>query len=245
MQQGLLPEDIPSGAAQPRFLGHALYDAPNSPGYRDSFGSTSQRSIPAAGGGSEYGSVYALNDARGGGYRDDPSGRFQDEVPMSPVGHSRALNEKNDVYQPPRAKSRRNVMIIGSIVALLLIAAAVIVPVYFAVIKPRNSSAGSGSTSDGSHSSGSGNTHTSTGPSTPQNVLSGGDGSTITMEDGTTFTYRNKFGGYWYYDPNDPYSAGGKAQEWTPAINETFNYGVDKIRGYVFFSPSLLSREVN
>lgn len=222
---------VPPGAGQPRFMAAPLYDAPN-PALRDSFASTSQRSIPGATT-SEYGSVYALNDTRGGGYRDDPSGDgYRDNVPMSPVGHSRALTEKNDVYAPPKAKSRRTMIILGSIVGLILIAAAIVVPLYFTVIKKKDADS---SNSSDSSSKDHGHKPDATKPTTntPVNVVSGGDGSEITMEDGTTFIYRNPFGGYWHYDPNDPYSGGGKAQSWSPAINETFNYGIDKIRGYV------------
>ncbi|KAF5324525.1 hypothetical protein D9611_004572 [Ephemerocybe angulata] len=220
---------VPPGAGQPRFMAAQLYGGNDTsqPDFRDSFAS-SNRSIPG-GNPSEYGSVYALNDTRSGPYRDEPAG-FPDDVPMSPVGHSRALNEKNNVYAPPKAKSRRKIMIIGAIIALILIAAAVVIPLYFTVFKKKDGSS-SGKTGD---STGSNTDSDSTGgktPNKPQNVVSGGDGSTVTMEDGTTFKYQNKFGGYWYYDPNNPYSSGGKPQEWSPAINETFNYGVDKIRG--------------
>jgi glucan 1,3-beta-glucosidase len=51
------------------------------------------------------------------------------------------------------------------------------------------------------------------------------------MEDGSTFVYRNSFGGYWYYDENDPFNDGARAQSWSPALNETFRYGIDPIRG--------------
>jgi len=51
------------------------------------------------------------------------------------------------------------------------------------------------------------------------------------MEDGTTFTYKNPFGGTWYWDPNDPFNNTAQAQSWTPALNEPFNYGIDHIRG--------------
>lgn len=228
MQPGQLPEEtsaIPAGAAQPRFMAAPMYDGGSYT--RDSF----TNSIHGGNTNSEYGSVYALNDSRGAPYRDDPSGDgYRDSVPMSPVGHSRALNEKNDVYAPPKQKSRKKLLIAAAIVGLLLLAAAVIVPVYFTVIKPKNNSADSSSPSDDKDHTG---TAKPTATNTPQNVLTGGDGSVVTMEDGTKFTYRNKFGGYWYYDPNDPYGPSGKAQSWTPAVNETFNYGIDKIRGCV------------
>jgi len=51
------------------------------------------------------------------------------------------------------------------------------------------------------------------------------------MADGTTFTYKNSFEGYWYWDETDPLNNGARPQSWTPALNETFRYGIDKIRG--------------
>jgi hypothetical protein len=53
------------------------------------------------------------------------------------------------------------------------------------------------------------------------------------MDDGTTFIYINNFGGYWYWDPADPFNNGARAQSWTPALNESFDYGIDRIRGCV------------
>ena len=55
------------------------------------------------------------------------------------------------------------------------------------------------------------------------------------MEDGTTFTYKNPHGGYWYWDEKDPFNNGARPQSWSPALNETFRYGADLIRGSVYF----------
>lgn len=73
--------------------------------------------------------------------------------------------------------------------------------------------------------------------------VTGGDGSTVTRDDGSTFTYNNSFGGTWYYDPADPFNNGARAQSWSPALNETFGYGTDPIRGYVSF-PSFGKKSV-
>lgn len=47
------------------------------------------------------------------------------------------------------------------------------------------------------------------------------------------FTYENEFGGYWGHDAEDPYNVNtaGRAQSWSPALNETFDFGSDKVRG--------------
>lgn len=243
----MIPEDldpdgtaIPPGAAPPRFLGAALYS--DSPSIRDSFAS-SHRTSPVNNGSEYTGSVYALNDTTEpaarfqGEYHDDPRDSFfagdRDAVQMSPVG--RVLEEKRAAYEPPRAKSRRKVVILAIIAALVLLILAVVIPIYFAVVRP-NSHKGAVADTSGSKTAAPKPTSTGTGTGTGTNkpisaIVSGGDGSLVTMEDGTTFTYRNPFGGMWYWDENDPFNNGAKAQSWSPALNETFNYGVDKIRG--------------
>jgi len=227
-----LPDEpfIPPGAAQPRFQGHALYDAP----LRDSIAS-SQHTLPR----SEYtSSVYALNDpagqgAFGGSYRDDPRDPYPGDIPMSPVGATggRMLEEKHAAYTPPRAKSKRKVMIIAVVACALLLLLAIIIPVYFFVIKPGNEKSGNASPStSGDHSTSLQPTSTG-GPKPSVNTVTGGDGSIVTMEDGTKFTYKNSFGGTWYYDEKDPFNNKAQAQSWTPALKDKFTYGTDKIRG--------------
>jgi len=81
--------------------------------------------------------------------------------------------------------------------------------------------------------------------------VTGGNGSVITLDSGATFTYLNPFGGYWYWDKNDPLNQDARAQSWSPALNETFKYGVDQVRGVnlggwlvlePFISPALYQR---
>jgi glucan 1,3-beta-glucosidase len=209
---------IPPGAAQPRFLGAALYSS--SPSIRDSFAS-SNPTIPGAA--SEYNSsLYALNDPHGTGdnYRDNPS---HDNV-SSTMG--RMLDEKRAAYIP-RTKSSRKVMIAAIIVALALIIAAVVIPLYLFVIKPNHSNNTTKATTSSSAPSPS--TSASSGGTNVR--ITGGNGSVITLENGTTFTYENPFGGYWYWDEKDPLNQDARAQSWSPALNETFNYGVDQVRG--------------
>lgn len=211
------PEASPPGSFRPRFLGPALHE--DLPHTRHSFAS-SNNTLPSPTGGSEYtSSLYALNDSGANPYRDDlPSG----PVPMSPTGQPRFLEEKNATYTPPRAKSHRRALLLIVLAALIIIIVAIVVPIYFTVIKPK--------TNPGSRAVSSSPTQTA-GSATPSQTVTGGDGSIITMEDGTTFTYKNQFGGYWYFDENDPFNNGAQAQSWTPALNQTFNYGIDKIRG--------------
>jgi hypothetical protein len=60
------------------------------------------------------------------------------------------------------------------------------------------------------------------------------------MEDGTTFIYSNSFGGFWYDDKDDPFNNRAQSQSWSPPLNETFNPGGDRIRGYVTCSHTFM-----
>lgn len=92
-----------------------------------------------------------------------------------------------------------------SLLALAIVVVAVVVPVYFTVIKPKQHNTVSSGASSGAASNGNGSGSTTGGSSTAAPkpvqtaVTTGGDGSTVTMEDGTTFTYKNQFGGFCEY----------------------------------------------
>ncbi|KAF9513357.1 glycoside hydrolase family 5 protein [Hydnum rufescens UP504] len=51
------------------------------------------------------------------------------------------------------------------------------------------------------------------------------------MEDGTNFTYRNPFGGFWVDNPDDPFNNGAQAQSWVPALNETWDWNKNRAFG--------------
>ncbi|KAG2075930.1 hypothetical protein BDR04DRAFT_808591 [Suillus decipiens] len=105
----------------------------------------------------------------------------------------------------------------------VIVLIAIVVPIYFVMVKPKSSSNNSSvSTSSPTTSSGQ--------PSSTV-VVTGGNGSTITMEDGTTFTYLNSFGGTWYWNPEDPFNNNAQAQSWSPPLNQSFRFGIDKIFG--------------
>lgn len=214
------PDEIPisPGAVQPRFLGAAMYES--SPSMRDSLAS----SFPGTH--SEYNSsLYTLNDPQAGIYRDDPSRDFVSNTA------GRSLEEKRAAYAP-KTKSTRKVMITAVIVALALVIAAVVIPLYLFVIKPNQSNnIAKATTSSGAPTP---STSASSGGTSKTVKVTGGNGSVITLENGTTFTYQNPFGGYWYWDEKDPLNQDARAQSWTPALNETFKYGVDQVRGSVF-----------
>jgi glucan 1,3-beta-glucosidase len=221
---------LPPGAA-PRFLGPALYDDP-ALRPRDSFASSSFQTAGSQPASVYTSSVYALNEQNprfDGRYRDDPNDTLENSDPnavlMSPIGRSKMLEEKRAVYAAPVAKSRKKMIILATLAGLVIVILAVMIPIYFTLIRPK-------SKAEPSQDHDNNNKPTPNNPNKPENrIVTGGDGSEVTMEDGTKFIYHNPFGGYWYYDEEDPFNNGARAQSWSPALNETFHYGTDKMRG--------------
>ncbi|KAI0644611.1 glycoside hydrolase, partial [Trametes meyenii] len=120
---------------------------------------------------------------------------------------------------------------LAAIVAVIIVAVAVVVPVYFTVIKPKHhttTSSASGSTSSGGTSGGSGGSTTGDASSA---IKIGGDGSTVTKDDGSTFIYNNTFGGYWVSDPLNPFDNSARPNSWTPPLNQSWNWNTDRING--------------
>jgi hypothetical protein len=103
-------------------------------------------------------------------------------------------------FAPRRSKPLHKkplIWVLGA-VALALVAVAVVVPVYFTVIKPKNNSVtgGTGGSDNGTDSNGT-PTH-----QPPTNGISGGDGSIIKTENGSEFTYTNPYGGICEFSSN-------------------------------------------
>lgn len=232
----LNPDEQSVTLVRPRFLGST-----DAEGVRESLASYGSRAQSEA-----LSSLYALNpeslSTRGspvpgsgyfaGHYHDDPhDNAFEGHsVPLSELSSQpRFLAEKQAAYASYSSKSRRNTIILSVLGGLILLIVAVVLPVYFLAIKHTNKNAAT-QQSDTTAASPS----KTSSPSSPKSALiTGGDGSTVTMDDGTTFTYQNSFGGYWYYNPNDPFNNAARPQSWSPALNETFQFGSDRIRGYV------------
>ena len=92
--------------------------------------------------------------------------------------------EENVPEQPKRRTPlfRRPIFWFAVAAAVVAVVLVVILPVYFTVIKPKNSGG------DGTGGNGSGNP--------TSGLTTGGDGSTVTTDNGTEFTYQNSFGGF-------------------------------------------------
>lgn len=223
-QPGLPQEDYGFHAPQPQF-----YDAPSA---MQSSNSLSPNVRP-------YDSVHGLNNGGGDSqfstfqaYRDDPRDASAAHLAMNDMGSTRPhLTEKRDLYAAPRDRSKKRLtLILVAIAVVLLIAAAIGLPLYFAVLRPKLLASQSNSSSNSNNGSSNSNENKNGKPN--NNLITwGNDGSVVEMEGGTKFTYNNKFGGYWVFDPANPANNSAKAQSFTPALNEEFKYGVDRIRG--------------
>lgn len=156
----------------------------------------------------------------GSTYVDDDSTRgisYNDGAP--------ARMEKRDRMVLGRSQSgaaRRRKLLTGCLILGLVIAAAVAIPI---ALKRKSS-------------------HSSEAPSVPVPLAggpgqdppgppAGGDGSTITTEDGTTFIYHNPFGGLWVDDPDDPFNNDAQAQSWVPPLNQSWDWNKDRVLGSV------------
>ena len=159
----------------------------------------------------------ALDTPRGSAYLGPPgalrdSSALRDSTISTPAESSPFLPQTNkeaafdnsrDVLPSPRRRPlyRRPWFWVAAIVAIVVVALAVVLPIIFVVVKPgqhHSPSSGSSTGSSGSNDSGSnGQTGSNGSGSTPQGAIkTGGDGSTVTKDDGSTFVYHNSFGGY-------------------------------------------------
>ncbi|KAH7883443.1 glycoside hydrolase family 5 protein [Phlebopus sp. FC_14] len=181
------------------------------------------------------------NTPRGSVFAQSPD----NSSPLLPEAEKRnndAFAEESSSSQPkPRSIFKRPIFWLATLATLAIVVLAVVLPVYFVVIKPRqtSSSAASGT------GSGTGN------PESPSGATTGGNGSLVTTSDGTTFTYINPFGGFWVADPKDPFNNNAQANSWTPPLNTSWDFGKDKIYGVnlgglfvlePFISPALFQK---
>jgi len=105
--------------------------------------------------------------------------------------------ETQSVHRKPLA--RRPIFWLAAAAVIVAVVLAVVLPVYFTVIKPKNNTSlgGGGNNNTQGPSNGTDNGGDNHEPPTkPPQGITGGDGSTVTMENGTEFTYRNPFGGF-------------------------------------------------
>ncbi|KAI8978178.1 glycoside hydrolase [Trametes punicea] len=127
------------------------------------------------------------------------------------------------------------VWVLAAAAVVAVVVVAVVVPVYFTVIHPKQHntlSTGAASSPASSGAGGKSGTGTSSAaPSAQTAVTTGGDGSTVTMENGTTFIYKNQFGGFWVNNPENPFDNSAQCNSWTPPLNQSWTWGQDRVHG--------------
>jgi len=166
-------------------------------------------------------------------------GEYQDDMTRSTIMNEYQMEDfqqahvKNALYAAPKDQKRKRARMLIALGVLAALVAAGALGYYFLVVRKHSSGSGSGSSGGGSSDGGSSLSPTSTATGHHDLVVTGGDGSTVTMDDGTTYVYHNPFGGTWYYDPNDPYNNNAQAQSYTPPLNTTFKPGTHRIYGFV------------
>ncbi|KAH7103862.1 glycoside hydrolase family 5 protein [Auriculariales sp. MPI-PUGE-AT-0066] len=135
---------------------------------------------------------------------------------------------------PPRKAKNRRRLVLWLIPVILALLAGIAVIIYFFAVKPKQNKESDNKASDsngGSQSS----TSSGAGPEAtqPAVVFIGHDGDEVTMENGQTFTYKNSFGGYFVdaSKTSDPFNDGARPQEFSKALNETWDYAADIMRG--------------
>ncbi|KAJ7054682.1 glycoside hydrolase family 5 protein [Mycena amicta] len=154
-------------------------------------------------------------------------------APPPQAGYSSGYNGADSPYVPGRPSSdqrkKRRLIGLGAVVAIIVVAAAVVIPVYFLVIKKHNdnnpvAAASTSATKTGSGGDSAGNTNTIA-------AVTGTDGSTVVTVNGSSFVYKNQFGGFWVDDPTDPFLNSAAPNSWTPPLNHSWTWGTDKIYG--------------
>ena len=162
------------------------------------------------------------------GYGQQPRPASPPSIRPDPVVGAEPVwsNEKSRAARAANGGSRKKWICIVVIVVILAAAGAAVAVV---MLKKKNDSDDKSSNNGTSSGSQSGSP-----PSTGNSkfILTGGDGSSITLANGSTIVYNNKFGGNWLFDPANPFN-GGQANSWTPPINQSWTWGKDRIFGYV------------
>ncbi|KDN37114.1 glycoside hydrolase family 5 protein [Tilletiaria anomala UBC 951] len=146
-------------------------------------------------------------------------------------------NSQQNAIPIATSSAPRNRKRTWALVGLAALAAIIVVPV---VVSRK-----------GRHSSPSDSNSNAAGASVAKDGAIGFEGSTVTMENGTTFTYRNPFGGHWTAGELDNTA---RAQNWTKSLAEEWDYVQDRIYGVnlggwlvlePFISPEMFEPYVN
>ncbi|WVW84155.1 hypothetical protein I302_106184 [Kwoniella bestiolae CBS 10118] len=142
------------------------------------------------------------------------------------------------VDSSPKKKRSKKLLLAGACVGLLaLIALAVGLGV--GLTRKSTKDGSSSSSEDGqAGNEGDSKSHSGTGTATASSTAtpsatptSGTRGSLVTLDDGTTMTYDNPFGGEWHWDEANPFNSSARANSWSPRLNEPWDFAKNRIYG--------------
>lgn len=175
-------------------------------------------------------------------YDDAPPGKHGEALGMATLGAGavgaagRRGKDYNNVstfnkIAGERGSGKRKAFIIGVTAAVVLIlVVAIVVPIVAVLLKDddkNNSNNANSGDSGNSGNSGSGGGD-GKGKSSPKVLVTGGNGSTIDLGNGKSFTYLNNFGGFWV---SIPLNNSAQAQNYTKPLSEEWDYANDRILG--------------
>jgi glucan 1,3-beta-glucosidase len=152
-------------------------------------------------------------------------------IPLAQKEEQDPNDAREDLTEAKKKPSlfRRSFLLPIALLVLIVIILAIVLPVYYTVVKPNKGKNGSklGSGPASPKSTGGPGKN----PGSPSGATSGGNGSVVVTEDGTSFVYSNPFGGYWVSDPNNPFNNSARPNSWTPPLDTPWTFGKDKIYG--------------
>ncbi|WWC94566.1 hypothetical protein V866_001413 [Kwoniella sp. B9012] len=161
---------------------------------------------------------------------------------MAGIGAAEVQTEKprwaevKDFDSTPKKKNKKLLLAGACVGVLAIVALAVGLGVGLTRKSTKDGSSSSsedGKTGDdGDKSDDSGSKTASTTASTPSaTATSGTQGSLVTLDDGSTMTYDNPFGGEWHWDESDPFNSSARANSWSPRLNEAWDFAKNRIYG--------------
>ncbi|GAA5970274.1 hypothetical protein JCM11641_001644 [Rhodosporidiobolus odoratus] len=175
---------------------------------------------------SQYGSSANLNSMA---YRNVPGAGRNDSYAYgkegasperSPPASTGGVGGKGTGWWGRKSSRAKTLIILALLLLVIIIAVAVAVPV--AISKSKNNE---GDDNDGTEKG----IPTGANPAAdPKSAAYGGNGTEIFLEDGSSFTYNNSFGGYWV---SIPFNDTARAQRDVPRLNETWDYEKNLVQG--------------
>ncbi|KAF9555816.1 glycoside hydrolase family 5 protein [Agrocybe pediades] len=164
--------------------------------------------------------------------------------------NDRVVDDLQPLHTPTKQRrwyTRKRILAALALAAVIVVFLAVFLPILFLKIRKHDNA----STRASDPASVAGGSSGIPNPQSPSGAISGGDGSVIKLDNGTEFTYKNPFGGFWVQDPGNPFNNNARPNSWTPPLNTSWRWGVDRIYGVnlgglfvlePFISPALFQK---